>query len=183
MAVLIEGISVVIRVDALTAVFASRQRDFKALVPNPTLCMDGELARVGFMTPVGARKFVEVLGTEGLHYLKDGKAQDLVVVDQQQGPMAPCDWLVVGHVMLNNGQGPRVTVAALHDSQLTEVVMPADWQFEGSLSQTFAFVPNDKLDSSMQFLRQENGMDVYHSTLTGTQMFTVDSRESNGWRR
>lgn len=179
MAVLIEGISVVIRVDALTAVFASRQRDFKALVPNQTLCMDGELARVGFMTPVGAKKFVEVLGREGLHYLKDGQAQDMVVVDQQQGPMAPCDWLIVGHVMLNNGQGPRITVAALNNSQLAEVVMPTNWQFEGSLSQTFAFVPNGKMESSLHFLRQEDGLDVYHNDLTGTEMFTVDSRESN----
>lgn len=89
MAALIEAISIVIKIKALEAIFGGRRQDFMALIPNQTLCMDGDIARIGFMTPIGTENFIRVLVNEGLQYLHENVSQDLVVVDQQAGLMAP----------------------------------------------------------------------------------------------
>jgi hypothetical protein len=52
---------------------------FTAEVPNGSLCADGELARVGFMTPDDARGYVKHLEPRGLKYLEDRNAVDIVV--------------------------------------------------------------------------------------------------------
>lgn len=177
MAVLIEAISIVIKIKALEAIFVGRRQDFMALIPNQTLCMDGDIARIGFMTPIGTENFIRVLVNEGLQYLHENVAQDLVVVDQQAGLMAPCDWLTVGHAHLDQGKGPRVMVASLKDSPARELVTPDQWQYPGSLSQTFAFVPNRQVEKCLHFLRKEDGMDVYFNELTGKEAYTVSSLE------
>ncbi len=51
MAVLVEGLSVIIRADCLQN-FETWDA-FKEIVPNETMCADGELVRVGFMSPDG----------------------------------------------------------------------------------------------------------------------------------
>src|SRR4051795_4165514 len=100
MAVLIKGISVVIRADRLLAAFGNDWEAFKAVVPNKTLCADSEIARVGFMAPADVKHFVDDLTDVGLTYIVDGTAQDLVVVDQQRGPLVQCAWIEFGYVSL-----------------------------------------------------------------------------------
>lgn len=51
MAVLIEAISVVVRKDAIEKRFPGGWDSFLDEIPNNTLCTDGELVRVGFMSP------------------------------------------------------------------------------------------------------------------------------------
>lgn len=55
MAVLVEGISAVIRRKAIDAKLAGGWPRFVAEVPNATLCADDNLARVGFMSPCSWR--------------------------------------------------------------------------------------------------------------------------------
>jgi len=52
MAVLIEGTSVVIRLEAIHRQFPGGWQAFKLAAPNKTLCADNELIRVGFMQPM-----------------------------------------------------------------------------------------------------------------------------------
>ncbi len=52
MAVLIEGISVVVPVDVLEEKYPGGLDAYANDCPNQTFCCDGELTRVGFMTPV-----------------------------------------------------------------------------------------------------------------------------------
>lgn len=80
----------------------------------------------------------------------------------------PCDWLEFGHVELS---GNRIAVARLAGSQLKQVITPPEWKFEGSLSQTFAFVPAGAEDKSLRFLRHERGLDVYVNLLTGREVY------------
>ena len=54
MAVLCEAISVIVRLDALEAPYGTFEA-FKHDVPNDTLVADGEIVRVGFMTPDDVR--------------------------------------------------------------------------------------------------------------------------------
>jgi len=49
MAVLAEGLSVIVLFDAIARLVDDEWAKFVALVPNQTLCCDNELARVGFM--------------------------------------------------------------------------------------------------------------------------------------
>ena len=47
MAVLAEGISVIVRFDAIARLMEDDWAKFVAIVPNQALCCDNELARVG----------------------------------------------------------------------------------------------------------------------------------------
>lgn len=177
MAVLVEAISVVIRCDRLLAAFDQDWESFKALVPNKTLCADNELVRVGFMAPADAKQFVHDLAERGLTYLADGKALDLVVVDQQRGPMARCDWIEFGHVNLDRDPKERVAACQLSGGTQKVVVTPEGWKFEDSLSASFGYVPDPHLDKSLTFLRHEGGLDVYWNKLTGNKVFVGRASE------
>lgn len=73
MAVLIEGISVVLRADRLLEAWHQDWDAFVQSVPNKTLCADGELARVGFMTPDNTKLYIEALRGRGLTYFGLGR--------------------------------------------------------------------------------------------------------------
>jgi hypothetical protein len=85
MAVLIEGISVVARCNAILESFHGGHVAFSEHVPNKTLCADGELAAVAFMTPVGAKDYVGLLEKNGLRHVAGESFIDIVVVDQISG--------------------------------------------------------------------------------------------------
>jgi hypothetical protein len=171
MAVLLEGISVVIRCDRLLAAFGNDWNAFKRTVPNRTLCADDELARVGFMAPADVRLFVDALQRRGLTYLVDGVAQDLIVVDQLRGPVANCDWVEFGHINLDRDPKKRVSACRLKGSTESVVITPEDWTFEQSLSSSFGFVSNEHADKSLTLVRQQDGLEVYHNRLTGKEVF------------
>lgn len=170
MAVLIEAISVVVREESILTKFPGGWVDFKAIVPNKTLCADNEIARIGFMTPQDVESFVKILQSKGLEFLRGGEAIDIAVADQMRGLTSKCSWLEFGHVNMG-GSGSRVAACCLAGSQVMEVVTPPGWEFEGSLSSTFGFVPFEHADKGMQFLRHENGLDVYFNPLTGKEMY------------
>ena len=171
MAVLVEGISVIIRRKAIEEKFPGGWEAFVDDVPNDTLCADDELARVGFMSPADVKAYVRHLEGLGFCCLSQGKSVDLVVADQLQGPAAPCDWGQFGHVTVGDNQSNRVAACRAVGSTVNMLIFPDGWQYEGSLSQTFGFVPGDHPENGMKFLRRENNVDVYHNSLTGREMY------------
>ncbi|WP_397586185.1 hypothetical protein [Sphingorhabdus sp.] len=140
MAVLVEGISVIIRADCLQN-FETWDA-FKEIVPNETLCADGELVRVGFMSPDGVQAFVETLKSHGLRFNGDGPAIDIVIADQQHGFTIACDWAEFGHIDWKNDPEKPVAVARLLGSHLHQVLTPDGWIYDRSLTQEFGFIPN-----------------------------------------
>ena len=171
MAVLAEGISVVIRADRLLQLFENDWDAFKAIVPNQTLCADNELVRVGFMVAADVKAFVDGLAAHGLIYVAEGAAQDLAVVDQMRGPLVRCDWIEFGQIELDGDPKQRVAACRLVGSTQSVVITPEGWSFEKSLSSSFGFVPNEQDGKSLTFLRHQDGMDVYHNRLTGKEVF------------
>jgi hypothetical protein len=171
MAVLIEAISVVIRADALLAAYNDDWEAFKETVPNETLCADGELVRVGFMSPQDVEAYVRKLSEAGLVYLEDGAAKDLVVVDQMRGPTVACEWVEFGGVNLDNDPRRRIAVCRLKASEQSELVTPDRWTFAGSLSESFGFAPDQHMEKSLTFLRRERGLDVYRNEVTGKEVY------------
>jgi hypothetical protein len=182
MAVLIEAISVVIRRASIDDRYIGGWEAFERHVPNATLCTDGRLARVGFMGPPDAQAFIAELAGNGLRFLVDGVATDLAVVDQQEGPLHPCRWLAFGRLQLE--RGGTVAMCWLEDgndgSDGTErqaaapgaLAAPPGWEYEGSLSQQFQFIPSEQVEHRLQLLRRDDhGQDVYLDLDTGREIY------------
>lgn len=171
MSVLVEAISIVVDRDAIDARFPGGWDAFVQFVPNPTLCADPFLARVGFMHVDDVRHFVEALEARGLRHLRNGRAIDLVVVDQQRGPTTGCDWVEFGKL-----EG-AVCVSACRRRGEPDLPMacPEGWTYEGSLSQTFGFTPLETVDDSLAFLRHDDGVDVYLDRRTGKEVYIARS--------
>jgi hypothetical protein len=168
MAVLVEGISVVVLRDAIDRSHPGGWSAFVTSVPNSTLCADDRLARVGFMASSDAERYVETLREAGLVFLAEGKAADIVVIDQQRGPTVLCDWIEFGHVAVS---GQSVAACRCVGSEVNTLATPPGWAFEGSLSQRFHFVAADELERKMRFLRRENGLEVWLNLETGKEIY------------
>ena len=151
MAVLVEAISVIVRRDAIDRLYSGGWDSFIKTIPNQSFCTDDELTRVGFLSPDETEAYIDELFTGGLRYLVDGKAQDVCVVDQQRGPMVECDWLEFAHLPMGEGkvgaawlfEGPRIAAGVHMKGRSMNLATPADWTFEGSLSEKFHFLPLD----------------------------------------
>ncbi|MBV7380585.1 hypothetical protein [Maritimibacter dapengensis] len=122
MAVLIEAISVIVRIDRVSETIGWNK--FLELVPNGTLCSDNEIARVGFMNPMDVEFFIDDLKTAGLVFLNEKKAQDISVVDQFEGPTVPTAWLEVGTVEVDS---EPVRAARLLGSTENQLFTPDGW--------------------------------------------------------
>jgi hypothetical protein len=155
MAVLVEGISVVVRADSIVKEMQGGWERFRSLVPNGTLCFDDDLARVGFLDPNEVSAFIDRLESEGLTFLAGDQPIDLAVLDQQRGLTTPCDW--IEFLRMKWGRDPeedhRVGMCWLWDeprrgagihmpSLKMSLATPPGWKFEGSLSHEFTFMPN-----------------------------------------
>jgi hypothetical protein len=162
MAVLVEGISVIVRKDRIDLRFTGGWHAFLRLVPNRTLCHDGELARVGFMSPGEVEAFIGDLVAGGLEFLVDGSACDLAVVDQQRGPAINVSWLQFAHVGI--GRDPARKIAAcwlfensgdqgygiyMHGISMS-IAKPEAWEYETSLSARFVFVETTGIEEDAQ---------------------------------
>jgi hypothetical protein len=169
MAVLVEANSVIVRIDAVHAKYPGGWRAFQDRVPNQTLCSDYEIARVGFMSPEDAKQYIADLEGYGLPYRVNGEASDMVVVvDQLRGPLTACAWIEFGSIGIDGG---TVAACRLKGSKTAKLFTPSGWFYQGSLSQTYGFVPNTVTAASLEYLDHREGLDVFRSRLTGEQVF------------
>lgn len=171
MAVLIEGISVVINDLDLRGEKFQNWEEFLAIVPNQTVVNDGELIRVGFMAPDDARSFIKTLEQYGLTFLENGKAKDIAIVDQLKGITTPCEWAEFGHIELDTGEG-MVAACRLKNSKENMLYTPEDWEFKDSLSDKHGFVPAEKKDERLLYLRTDGNVNVYLDAHSGKEVFT-----------
>jgi hypothetical protein len=169
MPVLVEAISAIIRVQAIHERYGGGWASFALRVPNQTLCSDNELARIGFMSPDDCKAFVDHLDCVGIAFLRNGQAQDVTVADQLRGFTVPCEWADFERIELNPGQA--VSAAQLKGTTSRQVFCPEGWNYEGSLSQQFGFVPRGQEQKSLRFLRHDEGLDVYLNILTGNEVY------------
>jgi hypothetical protein len=142
-AVLVEVISVVIRCEAVVKSYAGGIEAFTAALPNRSLCSDGELACIRFMTPQDVRAYAEQLESCGLTHKADDKAIDFVVVDQLSGLCSPCDWAVFGKTDWNNNPEWPISVCSNTHTKSSIVYVPDGWVYEGSLSENCTFVESE----------------------------------------
>ncbi len=150
MAVLCEGLSVVIRRNAIGTRFVGGMQAFFAMNPNrQTFCMDDDLVRVGFLGAREVTQYTDMLVQNGLLFVVDDRFVDVAVVDMQSGVVMDCRWLRYTRIPYQDGIG-RLPVCwyvaggidvgtAGGDSPL---VCPEGWEYRGSLSESFRSMPN-----------------------------------------
>lgn len=170
MAVLVEGVSVLVRREAIERDVPGGWDQFVDAVPNAMFCYDGELARVGFMSEEDARIFVGHLQALGLASPSGGMATDVAIVDQVRGAAYDTPWLTLGRLNLPE-IGGEVCVALLSGSTEQTLATPATWRFEGSLSQ----LPRQAGaadQSHLKYLRHQDGVDVYWDSRLGAEVYS-----------
>ena len=153
MAVLIEGISVVVKRSSIDQLFAGGWESFVEAVPNSTLCVDAHLARVGFLSPQETETFVQRLVSKALTFVADGRCVDIAVVDQMRGPTMSVDWLEYAQILFGKDggkvaacwlfEGPRVVAGIQMPGKRLDLATLSGWTYENSLSARFRFVPTD----------------------------------------
>lgn len=169
MAVLCEGISVVIKVSSIDEFYKGGREEFKKTIPNSTMCSDGELVRIGFMSPPEVRDYIDELIENGLQFMPEELSvetargvmffleeirddDDIIVVDQQKGAMIPCDWIEFAHLSIDDKdnkiaacwlfEGERMGYGIHMPAEGFDISTPDGWSFDGSLSHQFSFVEN-----------------------------------------
>ena len=150
MAVLVEGISVLIRKDSIQNKISGGDASFRRLIPNSTFCEDDQLARVGFLNPADVESFVDELENAGLTFMEDGRPSDIAICDQQRGLTTECDWLEFGRLSMEDGkvgaawmfEGKSIAAGIHMSSKNMELATPLGWRFKDSLSEKFQFVPD-----------------------------------------
>jgi len=170
MPVLVEGVSVIVRLEAIRAQMKDGMDGFLRLVPNGTYCVDQDLARVGFMTPQDVQDFVGKLTQHGLVFVRDGRAVDLVVVDQVGGPTSECPWVEFLRA-IDSKSGSEVVCCRFIGNASTDVATPRGWLHERSLSSKISFTPNERIKEELRFLRREGSLDVYVDLTTGKEVY------------
>lgn len=148
MAVLIEGICVVVRNAAIEARCAGGRVTFDSLLAGLPHWGDDELTCVRFDSRDGAGTFIDRCSASGLLTRQDGQWRDLAMLYQLTGPSMPAPWLETARMRFGETDVGRILVcwqfegnrkaAGLHlPSRRMSVVMPAGWKHHESLSIRF----------------------------------------------
>ncbi len=138
------------------------------------------------MAPEDVEKYIERLEHSGLTFLREGKAVDIAVVDQQRGPTVSCNWLEFGSLPFGEEagkvsacwffDGPRIASGLHMHGTSMELRTPLHWTFENSLSRNFTFVASGEDRNRLQFVRSDNGTDVYVDLTTGKEVYIGRSK-------
>ena len=193
MAVLCEAISVITKRDSINAFYKGGWDAFQNDVPNTTMCTDGELVRVGFMSPDAVGIYIEKLEANGLQFQPKKEllgpsnssraANDVVVIDQRQGPTTPREWVEFGKhpfskkggkasigkvsmCWLFEGERNRGTGVYMKGTKMS-LATPHGWDYEKS---SLHFVDEAELENRYEFLRTKNGLDVFRDIKTDKEV-------------
>ncbi len=167
MAVLIEGTSVVLNIQASRV--ADLCEKMFTLIPNQTFASDGILAKISFMSDNEATDYANNLanllalaGFENIYHA-------LAIVSQSKGILNNTDWLKFEKREIEPGN--NVSICSWHDDDYEEIAFPAGWKFEGSLSQTNTSYSATDFNSRHTYLRTEGNVDVYLDNETNKEVF------------
>ena len=163
MSVLCEAISVIVPINVLEVKYPGGLAAYSRDRPNATYCADVHLTRVGFMVPDDVRNHVQRLMSKGLIHVQAGKAADIVVVDQFQGPTTPCDWI--------NGGIYAAGYSAVWASGTKPGALahPSGWTPETSRGMNFT--PNDEVDERLLRLGMTGRLDTFLDFKTGKEVY------------
>lgn len=139
MAVLVEAFSVVMRVSAILDRFFGGPRAFTELVPNRTLCTDGELYRVGFMSMEDVDFFVTQLFKAGLAGASDTEIEspDVALASQDGSMIFPCSWVELSQYPVDEGKH-LVWGCKLKGGKSEHLAVSEHWTYDANASMLWA---------------------------------------------
>ncbi len=169
MAVLIEGISVVVRNSTLAAKYPGGVKGYRLDCPNDTFCADEWLSRIGFMMPDDADVFVAQLAEKWLiPYLKDA-VEDVAIVSPIGGLRRRCSWLELGR------EGQTV-LAWLAGTNRGDLHTPTGWNPERPLQ----WISSEEAKKRLEFVRRQGNVDVYRDKSTGQEFYVGRTVSTSG---
>jgi hypothetical protein len=169
MAVLLEALNVIVRRSSLEEKYPGGAVRYQATCPNKTFCMDARLTRVGFMSPVDVRSFIGRLTSNGLTFFDGHQAVDIVVVDEHQGPTAPCEWFEGGRESRGYSAGWE------RGTEPGAVICPPNWKLGQSAQ--LNVMPNEEAGSRLLPLAKIGSLDVLLDFATGKEVYIGRVRE------
>lgn len=142
MAILIEGLTVVIRKAALDQKFNGGAKRFETGMAEDIHCSDADLFCLHLSSPEEVGALIGWCEDQNLTFMREGKCIDIVVIDQRTGVTTNCDWIECTQVSLDNlAANKKIAIAWLfessrvavgtHISQLgLDVFAPDGWHVE-----------------------------------------------------
>ena len=188
MAVLVEGISVVVRRAAIDERYSGGMEAFLEAVPTALFAADDEIAVVGFQSADEAEAYCEALAEAGISFGDEGdegdegEAADVAVVDQFEGVLTETPWLECARFEFDDA-GHEIAVCWLFEGEHIhgeinlpgeelDVAVPDGWEYETSMSATARFISDDEAAERLEFVRHDpSGVDVYRDRTTGEELF------------
>lgn len=134
MAVLIEALCLVIRIDSIRAKYQGGWEQFVVDEAGLAYCFDEELVSICFTSETEVVDHIKLLEAKGLTYLEDGQAVDMCLMDQLRGPLNKASWAEYGHVSLDDAFTQSLKACRFKGSETRTVMLPERWEYKGSYS-------------------------------------------------
>jgi len=144
MTVLVEGVSVIIKLEAINRIIPDGWEGFRQYLPNFTLCKDDKLVRLSFLNQDEAKEFTNKLESLNLVHQGSEGAKDFALVDQIYGVTTKCNWLECGHLDIHNDQQKKVAACRITGSGDDTIVTPEGWEYENSLTAKYGLTPPEQ---------------------------------------
>ena len=130
MSVLIEEISIVVRIEAIIEKYAGGWEAFLDACPNETLCHDHELVRVGFTLPDDASAFCDELERRGILTPRTGSTEDMTLIEPWRGAPQQANWLVLSMARID--ESTEVLCARHPAGESSKLMLPREWSRTGA---------------------------------------------------
>ena len=170
MSVLVQAISVIVRSSSIVQKYPGGMAGYARDCPNRTFCADKHLTRVGFMDQSDVRAYVGRLQMQGLSFVRDGFADEIVIVDQFDGPTLPCSWIEFAR------QGNTLSCCWLKGAPSGVLATPRGWAPGKIVRNTTGshLVALGHVDGADVFRDEETGAKLYRGRAVFRDSSTVD---------
>lgn len=158
MSILLEGISLVLENRALRHRYPGGSEAIVRDFGRECFCADGHISRLSFLSMHDAQLCLGVLQAAGFAYRPSEPGGDVVLVDQNVGPVQSCIWLEFGR----RQELPVCWHAAARPGR---VHVPVGW--EPGRSPVYEMVPDVPFRRRLRFIKTEDRRDWYQDRRTG----------------
>ena len=160
MAVIIEAFSIIIRNSTIETKFPGGLDGYKKACPNTSLCTDGELCRVGFMTEVEISNYLKFLSENGISICDKNRRTQIAYVDHDGSLKWECDWIQVVEIEGNLS-------SILTGTKVNKLVAPVGWKPGSSMIK----LNTDDIEREYEYLGIENNVHVFKNKKSGEKFY------------
>jgi hypothetical protein len=138
MAVLVEGVCLLLRCEAVARLYPGGVNALAEACTAEAVCADDDLMALTFDDSDAAEDYLAELEEYGFRHLVNDMAMDAVLADPHLGPVSPCGWAEYGQATVDSDPSKRVALCAMPGTDLEALCVPKGWRFRGSRSEELA---------------------------------------------